>query len=166
MVHKKQIENIKVTYNNKNVNAKRITVSSSFDAPADRVWKLVKTSLLLENVCKGIITFKPLKLKFPTEWKQGETIATRMVFFGFIPLIGIHHLYFKEINEETKQLITEESDIIAKIWNHTISVKELENGKCSYTDEVIVYGGFLTNFVASFALKLYLHRQRRWLKYI
>jgi hypothetical protein len=55
---------VKVIYNNKEVLAQKLTVSSEIPLDIETAWTKVKTSALLEFVAKGMITFAPLNGNF------------------------------------------------------------------------------------------------------
>ena len=61
-------EAISILYNNKEVKAYRLRVSSHIPIDAEKAWKLVRTSALLEFVTQGKVKFKPIEGKFPTIW--------------------------------------------------------------------------------------------------
>ena len=50
----------------------------------------------------------------------------------------------------------------AKVWNHRVVMKPLENGYIHYQDEIIIYGGWMTGIITAFAKIFYKHRQKRW----
>jgi hypothetical protein len=55
-----------------------------------------------------------------------------------------------------------EWDKEAKVWNHHIVMKDLGNGNIYYEDAIIIYGGWKTGVITSFAKRFYKHRQKRW----
>lgn len=154
---------VKVIYNNKEVLAQKLTVSSEIPLDIETAWTKVKTSALLEFVAKGMITFAPLNGNFPVIWQQGSTVKTRSLLFGFIPFGGTHTLFFEKIDDTQKILQTQEYDDAAKIWNHTITMNKISDTTILYKDEIIIYGGILTFFITLWAKFFYRHRQKRWL---
>ncbi len=156
------IEKTKVAYNGKMVAAKKLTIKSHIPIDLNTAWKKVKTPALLEFVTKGKIKFKPTGGKFPEIWKEGETISTKMFIFGFLPFGGIHYLFVEKIDDESKEIIAKEWDNAAKVWNHRIEMKEIDNQTIEYLDEIIIYGGVLTGFIILWAKFFYIHRQKRW----
>lgn len=50
----------------------------------------------------------------------------------------------------------------AKVWNHDVIMKELDNGLIHYEDSITIYGGVMTGLITSFAKRFYIHRQKRW----
>jgi hypothetical protein len=157
-----KIEKIKIDYNGKQVTARKLTVVSEIPIDIDTAWMKVQTSALLNFVANGKVKFKPTGVNFPEIWKVGDTVTTKMVFYGFVPFGGIHSLYFEKIDNDNKVLQTREWDNSAKVWNHKISLKKLSDTSIIYEDEIILYGGMLTGFVTSWAKSFYKHRQKRW----
>ncbi|MCK0161665.1 hypothetical protein [Allomuricauda sp. F6463D] len=157
-----KIEKIKIPLDNKEINAHKLTVASEIPINIEIAWKKVTTSALLEFVAKGKIKFIPTAGKFPEKWKQGMTVTTKMIAYGFIPFGGLHTLYFSKIDEEIKVMETKEKDIFAKVWNHKISMKSTGENSIYYKDEIIIYGGVLTGFISWWAKSFYKHRQKRW----
>lgn len=157
-----RIEKIEIDFKGKKVVARKLTVSSEIPIDIDTAWNKVQTSALLNFVSDGKVKFKPSGGHFPPIWIQGETVATRMFIYGFIPFGGLHSLYFVRIDMENKVLQTREWDKSAKVWNHKISLNKLTNRSIKYEDEIVIYGGILTDFITSWAKSFYIHRQKRW----
>ena len=158
-----KIEKVKIMYQNNPVEAQKLTVSSIIPIDLEKAWAKVKTSALLEFVTKGMVKFKPLNDNFPTVWTEGDIIQTRSLLFGFIPFGDIHTLVFIKIDDKNKILQTKEYDDVAKVWNHTITMKEINKNTILYVDEITIYGGFLTFFITLWAKFFYEHRQKRWI---
>jgi hypothetical protein len=156
------VEKISIQYQGKKVRAKKLTVSSQIPMPIDRAWSNVKTPALLQFVAQGMIRFKATDEELPPEWQYGQTYSVKMRVFGFIPFGGKHYLLINEIDDQQHQISTKEWDKRAKVWNHTISLRDSANGDIHYQDTIAIYGGMLTGFITSFAKKFYKHRQKRW----
>ena len=88
---KTTIDKIKVPFNGTQVTAYKLTVASEICIDIDTAWEKVKTSALLEFVTKGKVIFKPTGGQFPEIWKQGSTITTKMLLYGFICLFFVYH---------------------------------------------------------------------------
>lgn len=157
-----KIENIETIYNGRKVNGKKLTVSSYLDIDINKAWYEVQKSSLLEFVCKGKIKFKPIDSGFPKFWKKGMEIKTRMLMYGFIPFGGIHTLKFVKVNHNNFSLLTNEKNSSVRLWNHKIEMKRLNENRIEYKDEIELYAGFITGFVAIWAESFYKYRQRRW----
>lgn len=155
-------EKIKIDYNGKQVTAHKLTVNSEIPIDIDIAWSKVQTSALLNFVAAGMVKFKPTGGQFPDIWKEGETVSTKMFVYGFVPFGGLHSLYFEKIDKVNKILQTREWDNSAKVWNHKIVLKKINDNKIMYEDEIIIYGGVLTSFITWWAKSFYKHRQKRW----
>ncbi|MBC8151720.1 MAG: hypothetical protein H7Z72_02300 [Bacteroidetes bacterium] len=143
-----KIERIKINYRGKEVIAHKLTVSSIILIDIDTAWRKVQTSALLIFVANGMVKFKPTDGRFPKTWKEGDTVSTRMLVYGFLPFGGLHSLYFEKIDSVNKILQTREWDNFAKIWNHKILLKKLTDTTIYYEDEIVIYGGILTGFIS------------------
>jgi hypothetical protein len=157
-----KIEKIKIDYKGNQVSACKLTVASEIPIDMDTAWTMVQTSALLNFVADGKVKFKPTGGQFPEIWKEGDTVSTKMLVYGFVPFGGLHSLYFEKIDKENKIVQTREWDDSAKVWNHKISLKKLNDKTIMYEDEIIIYGGMLTCFITSWAKSFYKHRQKRW----
>jgi hypothetical protein len=67
-----------------------------------------------------------------------------------------------KIDGQRYEIATQEWDNRAKVWNHTITLKEVGQRRIQYEDTIVIYGGALTGFITSFAKRFYKHRQKRW----
>ena len=157
------IENHKIEYKGKSVNGKRLTVSSELNIDIHKAWNEVQKSSLLEFVCKGKVRFKPVDSEFPKLWKKDMIIRVKMLVYGYIPFGGIHTLKFITIDPENFTVLTNEKNSIVKIWNHGISMEQIDENRIKYTDEIELYAGILTNFIMKWAESFYKYRQKRWI---
>lgn len=159
---KARIDKTRTTYQGKEVTAYQVTVVSVIPMNIDSAWKKLKTSALLEFVTKGRISFRPEGGKFPPTWEEGKAITTKMLMYGFIPFGGKHSLYFECVDDINKVMKTRESDNSAKIWNHTMSMKKIDDQTTEYKDEILIYGGMMTRFISRWAKSYYVYRHKRW----
>ena len=156
------VEPVIINYNGSKVKAKKLTVHSEIPVRIDIAWNNVKTPALLEFVAKGMMKFKSVDGPLPKQWEVGKTYGIKTRVFGLIPFGGIHYLFIEKIDDNNFALSTKEWDSGAKVWNHTISMRDLGNGTIYYEDAITIYGGMMTGFITSFAKKFYKHRQKRW----
>jgi ligand-binding SRPBCC domain-containing protein len=138
----------------------RVKVSTTFSSSADKVWALVRKSDTLLFVTRGFLGFSGSH-RFPTEWREGSTENTRLMFFGLIPAWK-HSITFQEIDDSRRVLFTKEGGGLVPVWNHLIQVTPEQNETCSYTDDVEVKAGVLTLLVWLYANIFYRYRQFRW----
>lgn len=140
----------------------KVYVQSQFDCPPEAVWAKVQSSDLLLEVIRPLLRFAPLgSAKFPSFWRQGQTVYGRAYAFGLLPL-GVHAVHFERIDARERQMQTREIDPLIRRWDHLISVAETPDGKTVYSDEIDVDAGIFTFFVWVYAQLFYRHRQRRW----
>lgn len=138
-------------------------VKTQLNIPADKAWNLVKQSKTLVYVCKGLLGFDGSDL-FPRQWREGDTINTRLKLFGMIPAWK-HSLRFILISDESMVIFTEEKGGVVQRWNHEIKFEVNSKSSCFYTDTVEINAGIFSPFIWIFANILYRYRQRRW-KYL
>lgn len=157
-----KVEKIDITYQDQRVKARQLTVVSEIPMHIDSAWANVKTPALLQFVAKGMLKFKAVDGELPKQWQLGETYGVKMRVFGFIPFGGTHYLYIEQVNDSLHRIATKEWDKSAKVWNHTIVMKNLGNGNIYYEDSITIYAGALTSTITAFARRFYIHRQKRW----
>lgn len=138
----------------------RAKISSVLKSPADDVWRLVKKSSTLLYVTKGLLGFAGAA-DFPSEWREGTTENTRLLFFGFLPAWK-HQLRFQKISDSELILYTNEGGGLVPTWNHHIRVEPLSEYTCRYTDDVEIKAGLITPLVCLYANIFYRYRQWRW----
>ncbi|MCU0390076.1 MAG: hypothetical protein MUE81_03080 [Thermoflexibacter sp.] len=155
-------EKVHINYKGREVSAKKLTVASHLPINIEVAWTKVQTIDLLQFVAKGMIGFVPTKEKFPAVFQENSTVTAQMKFYGFLPLGGTHTLFFEKIDHENKILYTKEYDEVAKVWNHKISMKKIDENTTYYEDEIVIYGGILTSLIVFWATLFYKHRQKRW----
>ena len=156
------IENVELDCKVKKVKGKKLTVSSELNINVNKAWKEVQKSSLLQFICRGKVKFKPVDSEFPKYWKKGMLIKAKMLIYGFIPFGGIHTFEFVDVKPENFTVLTNEKNSMVSIWNHKIGMKQINGNRTKYTDEIELYAGFLTGFVAKWAESFYKYRQRRW----
>ncbi|MCB1705726.1 MAG: hypothetical protein KDI17_12735 [Halioglobus sp.] len=120
----------------------------------------MKKSSTLVFVTKGLLGFAGAR-QFPSEWQQGATQSTRLLFFGFIPAWR-HSLTFRTINEAEMLMYTDEGGGLVPVWKHAIKVVPTDDRSCVYEDDVEIQAGLLTVFVWLYAQIFYRYRHLRW----
>ena len=122
----------------------------------------MQKSSLLKFICSGKLKFKAVDSEFPRYWKNKMTVKAKLLIYGIIPFGGIHSLNFVEIDPENFYVLTNEKNSAVKIWNHKIQLRKTNQNQTKYTDEIELYAGILTGFIAKWAESLYKYRQKRW----
>lgn len=138
----------------------RLRLTTTFPAPADHVWALVKKSSTLLFVSRGLLSFIGAE-HFPQQWREGDTESARLLFFGCIPAWR-HSLTFERIDDDTRILSTSEGGGLIPVWDHVIRATPDGNQACTYLDEVEIKAGALTFVVWLYAQIFYRYRQLRW----
>ncbi|MGP1352606.1 MAG: hypothetical protein ACTS1Z_04730 [Parasphingopyxis sp.] len=144
-----------------------VTVTSIFNASADRVWDEVRSTRLLQYIVRGRVVFDPIDPpQFPVEWSEGD-YKVAMRGFGFVPLgsqiIGIE---FPQQDGDTRILQDNGGGPLFRAWDHWIFVEPLDDGRTKYTDRVEFDAGILNGVVKLVVRDFFGHRQRRWKKLI
>jgi hypothetical protein len=157
------IETSQMTYKSRVINAKIITVSSTFQHNVDIFFE---NELIKVNTLKIIAPLA--KARFVLEntdsplWQEGFKYELSIRPFGLINIWGIHHIKVLSINQSQKTIITRERNAICKIWEHTLTFKKINGSETVYTDEVILYAGGLTAILAKFLAYSYKKRHQNW----
>lgn len=141
----------------------KAVIKSELNIAAIKAWELVQQSNTLIFVCKGLLSFAGSS-EFPQRWREGDTINTRLYFFGIIP--GWKHaLHFTSISDNSMVIYTEEKGGIVQNWKHEIKFETISESTCLYTDSVDIKAGVFTPLIWLYAHILYRYRQYRW-KYL
>ena len=138
-----------------------VTVSSILPASADRIWDRLMRLETLQYIAAPYAAFAPVDQDRGLVWKEGETTRFRLHLFGFVPL-GLHTIHVCRFDRETYRVYTEENSRALPVWNHSISIVPLGEGKARYTDEVTIGAGFMTGVVSLWGRLFFRHRQRKW----
>lgn len=136
-----------------------ISVSSVFNAPAERIWALLVQIDTLRIITRPFAYFTPLDDM--SNWEQDAQYRLNLKVFGILSF-GVHYIYVVKLNKASWELETHECNDTVKVWNHTIRLEAMPDGKTKYTDTVTLYAGKLTLFVKLWSMMFYRHRQRKW----
>jgi hypothetical protein len=140
----------------------RVDVSTQLDCPAAKAWSELQKSSLLLYVIRPLARITTTGLPdLPERWHQGLKVQCRSYVFGCIP-IGVRDLYFETIDHSAGRIVTRESDLLVRRWDHTMSVTPVGADCCIYRDVIDVDAGPLTFPVWVWVGWFYRHRQRRW----
>ena len=141
-----------------------VTISTIMNTNENRLWQKLKKVTSHQYIIFPLLKFKPQRnYTFPETWELGVTYKLKMSLFGFIPL-GNHLIEVIEINENEKRIVSNEHGSLTKIWNHTVTIRTIDEQKVEYTDKIVIKAGILTFAIWLFAHFFYRHRQRRWKK--
>jgi ligand-binding SRPBCC domain-containing protein len=137
-----------------------VTRTTLLDAPATAVWQAVRTPRAFVTVTRGLVRM-PVVESRTDEWQQGEQVVGWTWLFGVLPF-DRHHLTVARIDHDTMVLTSDEHGGLIRSWVHDIVVEPVDDGRCRYTDRVVIDAGWATLPVTAFAWLFYRVRQRRW----
>ncbi len=137
-------------------------ISTQFACTESELWEKLRKPQSLQFVASPLLVFEPAEPGGPGgEWETGRDYPLKLYFLGFIPL-GRHIIRLVTVDREQKRISSRESGLLARVWNHEISFREIAPGLVSYSDDIEIRAGWLTPVIWLFAHVFYRHRQRRW----
>ncbi|HMN93962.1 MAG TPA: hypothetical protein PKC60_12105 [Hydrogenophaga sp.] len=126
------------------------------------LWQKISEPRSLQFVASPLLSFVPAEGgTLAGEWTVGLSYPLKLYFLKVIPL-GRHTIRLVEIDKRTNTIVSQESGLLARVWNHTIRFQQVSPGLVRYTDEIEIQAGWLTPLIWAFAQVFYRHRQRRW----
>ena len=134
--------------------------TSIFPASREKVFSLLKQLETLQFIASPYASFTSIDDNKEFVWQEGMVFKFKFKLFGIIPY-GIHTINVIKFDNE---IYTNESNTHVPIWNHRITLKECNDGKTEYTDEVEIGAGWKTLFIYLWAKCFYSHRQKKWIK--
>ncbi len=137
-----------------------ITKTSIFNASKETVFNELQKLETLQYVAKGFASFTLLNDEKQLLWQPGQVLNFDFYLLGFISF-GKHTIKVITFDIDNG-VYSEETNKHVPIWNHRIILEESDENKTRYTDEVEIYAGWKTIFVAFWAKLFYTHRQKRW----
>ena len=137
-----------------------ISISTELDAPADVVWRAVKTPQAFVHVAKGMLRY-PAAERVDRPWQMGDQLDGWTFLFGVVPF-SVHHLAVASIDDQRRVLVSHEHGGLVRTWHHTLVVTAVDDASCRYEDRIAIDAGLLTPVVVLYASIFYRHRQRRW----
>jgi hypothetical protein len=139
-------------------------ISTVLGTSENEFWEKLIQPKSLQFVSAPILNFQSLQdEELEVEWEIGKPYELKLYLLNFLPL-GHHRITLATIDRETNTIESNESGLLAPVWNHTIRFNQIEENQIHYTDEVEIQAGLLTLFIWAFAHIFYRHRQRRWKK--
>ena len=152
------MEKILLKYNNGKIKkGLKISISSNLSNSAEKIWdKLLNIETLIE-ICKPMATFRSITNDTEMKWELNKEYIFKLFIYGFLPL-GKHKIILEKLDKENKIILSKEHNNIVKIWNHIIFMENIGENKIKYTDEVEIYVGIFTLFVAIWAKMINKHR--------
>jgi hypothetical protein len=141
-----------------------IEISTELNAPLAQVAQHTATPALLNYVASPLIRFRPtLPARWPDQWADGGEYRAMLLQFGFIPMgWQIIRTSIVSAQEDRYVLRDRGQGLLAKHWDHTITLQKSSDTTTLYSDKVDIQASWLTPFVVGFAHIFYRWRQRRW----
>ena len=139
----------------------RATIQTRLNTDANSAWQLVKRSDTFVRIVRGMLGVSGVR-DFPDQWQSGQQINTRLWFFHFLPR-WVQHLTFVSVDDDRRELETNEHGGLVPAWKHRIHVEEngSESESCLYTDEIDVRASILTPLVWLYCHVFFRYRQSR-----
>lgn len=141
--------------------------ATMLDCPPERAWQEVQTSRLLAYIAAPLVAFEPVAPPaLPERWAE-ERYLVQMRLFGHIPFGEQWIVITRPVIDTTPgyqhyQLRDNGHGDVIATWDHWIIMRETEDGRTHYTDQVEVRAGLLTPFIWAYASLFYRWRQHRW----
>lgn len=135
-------------------------LSTPLDCSADAAWAAVQRLDTFLYVTRGVLGFAPGSA-LPETLREGETVAARLVLFGFVPGWR-HEIRLERVDDARRELRTREAGAPFRVWNHRIHIVPMGEDKCYYTDSGVLEAGPITP-IAWFVWHLFFrYRHFRW----
>lgn len=133
--------------------------TSVFPASRETVFQKLQQLETLQYIAKPFASFEPVSEEMKV-WTVDSTSSYRFKLFGCIPY-GTHKIHIVRFDPDG--VSSRESNEHVPVWNHDISLIEIDQEHTRYTDRVEIQAGWKTVFVWLWANAFYSHRQRRWI---
>lgn len=140
---------------------KKVVVTKSFDCTINEMWQHVQNVSTLVEICKPMARFTSRKGEMPRNWIIGKSYDFNLYLHCVLP-VGKHTIMVESMNEQTYEIQSREYNTLVPVWNHLIKFESFDDKSVRYTDEIDLYAGILTGFVAWWSSIFYKHRQKRW----
>jgi hypothetical protein len=139
----------------------RVTIQSVLAYSHEEAWKYACTSGFMHHVSWPLLRMQKFDHTMPEEWSQGDTFQVRLSTLGIIPL-GEHTIHVQAVDREKGEIRSIESGRLIRALNHTIQVEPYGRNLTLYTDDVRIFAGLFTPFLAWGVRFFYRYRQSRW----
>ena len=136
-----------------------VNKSSVFPASKQEIFEKLQKLKTLQHIAYPYATFTPTDGSTELIWKENTASKFYFKLFSFIPF-GVHTI--NVVKFDIEEIYTKESNIHVPIWNHKITLEEINENSTKYTDIVEIEAGWKTIFVYLWANCFYAHRQRKW----
>ncbi len=134
--------------------------SSVFPAGRDTVFQKLQKLETLQYIAWPYAAFEPVG-DAGHIWKAGSTSSYRFRLFGVIPF-GTHTIHIVRFDPDGVR--SHEGNGHVPVWNHDITMDQVDAEHTKYTDRVEIQAGWKTVFIWLWANAFYAHRQRKWIR--
>ena len=124
----------------------------------EKMWDKIFDIQMLEYLSKPMVYFTLIKDEPLKNWEINKEYVFKVFIKWFIP-IKEHKVVFEKINENDKVIIIKEQNNIVRILNHKMIMVKKAEKVTSGIEEVEIYAGIFTLFVAIWIRKFYTHRR-------
>jgi hypothetical protein len=142
----------------------RATITTKFNSPADTVWRRLPKKETFLYITRYFLGFTGSKT-WPEKFYEGLEFTTRLVGGHIIPLWR-HKIKVVRVDNEKRELFSNEGGGLIPVWDHLITVKPVNGNECQYADIVDIGAGLLTPVIWVYAHIFYRYRQARWKRLI
>ncbi|MBS3768258.1 MAG: hypothetical protein KGY75_09115 [Candidatus Cloacimonetes bacterium] len=137
-------------------------ISTYLPTTASELWAKIIKPKYLHYIVLPVLKFIPLQPgEFDDDWVVGKKYELKLYLFNIVPL-GLHSIKLVKIDKENNMIVSEESGMLARVWNHTITFYQSGDSELRYTDVIEIRAGLLSPLIWVFAHLFYRHRQSRW----
>ncbi len=127
---------------------------------ADRAWELLQEWNTFLYVTCGVFAFE-LEDPPPDRFQPSRVHRGRLWLAHAVPAWR-HELNVIAVDPGNREIHTNESGGLLRVWNHGLFVRPLSTDTCVYTDEVELDAGWLSLPAWLVAHAVFRYRQARW----
>ena len=121
----------------------RLRKTSIFPSSRDLIFEKLQKLETLQYIAKPYAAFEPLD-RDRNIWEEGSTSSYRFKLSGVLPF-GTHTIHI--IRFDRDEILSHEGNEHVPLWNHHITLKEIDETHTGYTDEVEMKAGWKTIFI-------------------
>lgn len=140
---------------------RKVVITTTLNGNVHEVWQRIQNVDTLVEICKPMARFTPHNGEMPTSWIIDRGYDFNLYFHCILPM-GKHTIRIESMNEQTHEIQSREYNTLVPVWNHLVKIEPVDDKSVRYTDEIDLYAGILTGFVAWWSSCFYRHRQKQW----
>ncbi|WP_461253405.1 hypothetical protein [Treponema sp. R8-4-B8] len=128
----------------------------------EKMWDKILNIEMLEYLSRPMANISMIKESLPKSWETNKEYVFKVfikVFFRWFIPIREHKVIFEKINKNERVIILKEQNNIVKIMNHKMSLVKKTEMVTGGIEEVEIYAGIFTLFVAIWIRKFYKYRR-------